>query len=271
MRRASIILGLLAVLLVGAWYIFCIWCGWWQRTEPPTCHSSWSEQQKYELLALDYELRYNPICAVFGLVRPEEGMSWLEEALCSNGTALVWGWRRFCKPAREALHKTMAEGRGDVYTKDGYPVALFALRFHKVELVKALVEHGCDPVKSYFSWESVPEKNNLLMDTLDGSYMDYSLNLSSGAKLDLLDFLEQHGATIDTLPDAHAAAVKAASAAFGHSGDGGAAIAWLLRRGLPMNDKLMHTVLKVLQTAECRDVRETLQREGLLPVEKATE
>ena len=76
----------------------------------------------------------------------------------------------------------------------------------------------------------------------------------------------RHGATIDTVPDAHAAAVNAASAAFGHAGDGGVAIAWLLRRGLPMNDKLKKTVQEILQQDSCWETREDLQREGLLRV-----
>lgn len=272
MRRASIILGLLAVLLVVAWYAFCIWCGWWQRTEPPACHPSWSSQQKHELLALDHELRYNPICAVFGVVSPGNGISRLEQLLSSNGTTLVWGWRRFCKPAREALHKVMATGRGDVCTSDGYPVALFALRFHKVELVKALVEHGCDPAEPYIAWDALTRQgavsqSNLLVDTLAGCYMDYSLNLSSEKKLELLCFLEQHGATIYTLPDAHAAVANAAGAACGHGGDGGAAIGWLLRRGVPMNDKQKKSVQEVLLQDECLEAREALLREGLLPTE----
>lgn len=276
MRRAAIILGLLAALLVGAWYAFCIWCRWWQRTEPPACHPSWSAQQKYELLVLDHELRYNPICAVFGVISPGDGISRLEQVLSSNGTTLVWGWRRFCKPAREALHKVMATGRGDVYTADGYPVALYALRFHKVELVKALVEHGCDPAVPYIAWDAptrqgVVSQSNLLVDTLAGCYMDYSLNLSSRKKLELLDFLARHGATIDTVPDGYAVVVNAAGAACGHSGDGGTAIAWLLRRGLQLNDELKPIVQKVLHSDECRETREALSDEGLLPVENAAQ
>ncbi len=271
MRRAFIILGLTAGLLVGSWYAFCIWCGWWQRMEPPPCHSGWSEQQKYELLALDYELRYNPVCAVFGVIRPGDGMSWLEHVLGSNGTTLVWGWRRFCKPAREALHEVIATGKGDICTADGYPVALYALRFHKVELVKALVEHGCNPAAPFIAWDAFPLKDtvpqsNLLVETLAGSYMDNTLNLSGQEKQELLDFLERHGARIDTVPDVHAAAVSAASAAFGQGGDGGVAIAWLLRRGLPLSDELKKTVQEILQQDSCWETREDLQREGLLRV-----
>ena len=270
MRRALIIVCLCAGLLVGAWYAFCIWCGWWQRIEPPAMHPSWSEQQKYELLALDHELRYNPICAAFGLACFTDGMSWWEEALCANGTSLAWGWRRFCKPAREALHEVMATGRGDVRTIDGYPVALYALRFHKVALVKALVEHGYNPAAPYVAWDAPflqkeYRPGNLLVDALEGAYMDHTIRLASRERLDLLNFLEQHGASIDTMPDTAAAWVNAACAAFGDDSDGGAAVAWLLRRGLPVSEGLRHSITELLQMDACSEVRKTLQREGLLP------
>lgn len=276
MRRALIILSLVAGLLVGVWYAFCIWCGWWQRIEPPAMHLSWSEQQKYDLLALDNELRYNPICAPFGVFRPSGEMSWWEEKLYLNGTALAWGWRRFSKPARKALHEAMAMGRGDVRSEDGYPVALYALRFHKVKLVKALVEHGCNPAAPYIAWDAYfPKKDvpqsNLLVDALDGSYMDYTLYLSSRDKLELLDFMEHHGAKIDTVPDVDTAVLKASYGAVGQGGDGGAALAWLLRRGLPLNDEQKRTVQTVLEQEECRDTRSALQREGLMPAENAGE
>ena len=237
-------------------------------------HPSWSEQQKYDLLALDNELRYNPICAPFGIIRPGGDMSWWEEKLYLNGTAMVWGWRCFSKPARRALHETMATGRGDVRSEDGYPVALFALRFHKLKLVQALVEHGCNPAEPYIAWDAyspkhTPPQSNLLVDTLSGDYMDYTLNLSRQDRLELLDFLESHGATVDTVPDVATAALKAVCAAVG--GDGGAAIAWLLRRGLPLNDAQKRPVHAALQQDECSEIRSALQREGLMPVENAGE
>ena len=40
----------------------------------------------------------------------------------------------------------------------------------------------------------------------------------------------------------------------------------LLRRGLPMNDKLKKTVQEILQQDSCWETREDLLREGLLPV-----
>ena len=233
-------------------------------------HSSWSEQQRYDLLALDHELRYNPVCAAYGVACFGDGLSWWEDVLCSHGTSLVWGWRRFSLPAREALHEVMTTGRGDVWTVDGYPVALYALRFHKVDLVKALVEHGYRPESPYVAWDAVSLKDeirqsNLLVDALDGAYVDHTINLASQDKQELLNFLEQHGAAIDTVPDADVAWVNAASAAMGDASDGGVAIAWLMRRGLPINDNLRSSIREIMRSSACREIRESLQQENLLP------
>lgn len=270
MRRVLIIIALCVALLVGTWYAFCIWCSWWQRTEPPALHPGWSEQQRYDLLALDQELRYNPICAPFGVACLGDGTNWWEDILCSHGMSLVWGWRRFSKPARAALHEVMATGRGDVRTADGYPVALYALRFHKVELVKALVEHGCNPAEPYVAWDAISLKNgicqsNLLVDALEGAYVDHSIRLASRERLELLNFLEQHGAAIDTVPDAEAAWVNAASAAMGDDSDGGVAIAWLMRRGLPIREGVKEFIREILRSSACRETREALQQANLLP------
>ena len=272
MRRVLIIVGLCAGLLVGAWYAFCLWCGWWQRTDPPSLHPGWSEQQKYDLLALDHELRYNPVCAPFGLACFGDGMTWWEDVLCSHGSSLVWGWRRFSQPAREALHEVMSTGRGDVRTKDGYPVALYALRFHRLALVKALVGHGYRPGAPYVAWDAYALKgkaraSNLLVDALEGVYTDHSIRLSARDKLDLLHFLEQHGAGVESVPDADIAWVNAASAAMGDGSDGGVAIAWLMRRGVPMSDGIKVSIREILRSDACREIRESLQQEGLLPGE----
>lgn len=274
-KAADILLLSLNILLVAGWVSFCYWCNWWQRTEPPPFHASWSQQQRADLLEIDNAMRYSAIFNAMAAVAAEADAPSVERRALYNLSAswLIWRGRRFAKPARHALHEAISTGRGDVYTESGIPVAYFALRLHKVELVKALVERGCNPNAPYISWsaaESIDKPGtlavgNLLVDSLTGEYIEMTGYLIPATRLELLDFLEQHGADTKQIPNARDAALNALLPCLGSDPDGGATYAWLLTHGLELDENSLHSHAKFLQDAGATATLEDLRSKGLLP------
>lgn len=271
----DILLFSINILLVAGWFGFCYWCNWWQRAEPPAFHASWSPQQQADLLEMDNTMRYNATFNAMAAVATEADAPSVEERALYNLSSswLIWRSHRFAKPARLALHEAIATGRGDVYTESGIPVAYFALRLHKVELVKALVERGCNPNAPYVSWtaaESLDKPGtqavgNLLVDSLLGENMEMTGYLSPATRLELLDFLEQHGADVKQIPNARDAATYALIPCLGSAPDGGATYAWLLKRGLELEEHTLHSHAKFLQDVGATAVLAELRSKGLLP------
>lgn len=263
------------VLLVAGWIGFGYWCTGWQRTEPPAFHASWSPQQRAELLEIDNAMRYNAMFNALATVAAESGGPGVEERVRHSrwATWIAWRGRQFAKPARQALHEVIATGRGDVYTESGIPVAYFALWFHKVELVKALVERGCNPNVPYVTWTAAdradapgtPVASNLLVDALMGEYFEMTGYLSPATRLELLNFLEQHGADVRLIPCARSAATYALVPCLGSDPDGGATYAWLLKRGLKLNEEDLQNHAKSLQDVGATAILEDLRSKGLLP------
>ena len=283
MKRASkareLLLLAVNILLVAGWVGFGYWCTGWQRTEPPAFHSSWSQQQRADLLEIDNAMRYNAWFNVLAAHAAELGGPRMDEReaslLWSSSLWLGWRCRRFAGPARRALHEVMATGRGDVYTESGIPVAYFALWLHKVQLVKALVERGCDPNTPYVAWiaadcidaPGTPVVGNLLVDALHSEYFEMQNSLLSPAtRLELLDFLEQHGADIQLIPCARNAALNALLPCLGSESDGGATYAWLVKRGLKLNEADLQNHAKFLQEVGATATLEDLRSQRLLPL-----
>lgn len=274
-KAPDILLFSLNILLVAGWMSFCYWCNWWQRAEPPAFHASWSRQQRADLLEIDNAMRYSAIFNTMAAIAAEADAPSVEERALYNLSAswLIWRGRRFAKPARWALHEAISTGRGDVYTESGIPVAYFALRLHKMELVKALVERGCNPNAPYISWsaaESIDKPgtlavSNLLVDSLTGEYFEMTGYLSPATRLELLNFLEQHGADTKQIPNARDAALNALLPCLGSDPDGGVTYAWLLTHGLELDENSLHSHAKLLQDAGASTTLKNLRSKGLLP------
>ena len=147
--------GVLGALLLAA-VVFWNWVNEWQKVEPPAFHPSWTESQQADLRELDQFYTSNPMCAAILYMlqsdRQEAVEKWMKNRLTAPFAAMI-NRRNVFKPLREALHETMATGKGDICTPDGMPVAAYALRLHKLDLLREMVKRGCHPGRTYVPWE----------------------------------------------------------------------------------------------------------------------
>ncbi len=268
-----LVVGVLGALLLAA-VVFWNWVNEWQKVEPPAFHPSWTESQQADLRELDQFYTSNPMCAAIVYMlqsdRQEEVEKWKINRLTAPFAAMI-NRRNVFKPLREALHETMATGKGDICTPDGMPVAAYALRLHKLDLLREMVKRGCHPGRTYVPWDAPrfgdePMKSNLLVDALVSHDLLLEHYLPAEEHIALLEFLCEHGAQVPQVPDARLARINASLCLIAKQSDKGAVLAWLLRKGLPMSDAdKQDTVGFLLHKDRGRDICEALQAEGLLP------
>ena len=146
------VVGVLGALLLAA-VVFWNWVNAWQKVEPPAFHPSWTESQQADLRELDQFYTSNPMCAAILYMlqsdRQEAVEKWKINRLTAPFAAMV-NRRNVFKPLREALHETMATGKGDICTPDGMPVAAYALRLHKLDLLREMGSAGAIPAEPTF-------------------------------------------------------------------------------------------------------------------------
>lgn len=269
----AITIGSLLVLLTGCWYAFCYWAkNSWQTIEPPPCHASWSQQQCADLLEIDKALRSPDIAALAyfchrDLLSPTT--QWLMERKWGMLPALLLGWRDLGMPARAALHETMRTGKGDVLLPSGIPVADFALKCHKTELLKEMIRRGAAPNHVYISWHT-PDyplhgaiRTNLIWETFDGHSLNCETVIPQDKRLELLEFMHAHGGSVTTVPNKWLAGAYLLMP-IANDNDGGRATAWALRHGMPLSDEDKQNCVQYMQERAPECLRE-LQQEGLLP------
>lgn len=264
------VLGMLLLAAVAFWH----WVNEWQKVEPPAFHSSWTVSQQADLREIDQFYTSNVLsAAILHMLQSnqqEELEKWMRNRLTAPIAALI-NRRNVFKPLREALHETMATGKGDICTPDGTPVAAYALRLHKLDLLCEMVKRGCHPGKTYIPWyapcfSDEPMKSNLLVDALDHHDLLLEHTLPVDEHIALLDFLCEHGADVSQVPDERLARLNASLCLIAEPSDKGAVLAWLLRKGLPMSEEgKRDTVGFLLHKDRGRDICEALQAEDLLP------
>ncbi|MBR2125584.1 MAG: hypothetical protein IJ943_02485 [Akkermansia sp.] len=272
LKYLAITFSTLLFLALISWYGFCYWAkNSWQTIEPPPFHESWSEQQRADLLAIDTALR-GPDFA--GLVYfTEVGLSpltcTLRESKWGMVPALLLGWRELGMPARAALHETIRTGKGDVLLPSGIPVADFALKYRKTELLKELIRRGANPNHEYVAWSTPVEATNgghtnLIWECFEGLGLDFDHKLSPDTRLELLDFMLEHGGNVTTPPNSRVPELYIHLPTLAKNGDKGRATAWALRHGYPANDKCRQDCVRFLNEHNPELLKE-LQQEGLLP------
>ena len=264
------VLGALLLAVVAFWH----WVNEWQKVEPPAFHPSWTESQQADLREIDQfytsNLMSTAILQMLQSNQQEELDKWMRNRVTAPVAALI-NRRNVFKPLREALHETMASGKGDICTPDGTPVAAFALRIHKLDLLREMVKRGCHPGKTYIPWYAPcfgdePMKSNLLVDALDHHDLLLEHTLPVDEHIALLEFLCEHGADASQVPDERLARLNASLCLIAEPSDKGAVLAWLLRKGLPMSEEgKRDTVGFLLHKDRGREICEALQAEGLLP------
>ena len=264
------VLGTLLLAVVAFWH----WVNEWQKVEPPAFHPSWTKSQQADLREIDQfytsNLMSTAILQMLQSNQQEELDKWMRNRVTAPVAALI-NRRNVFKPLREALHETMATGKGDICTPDGTPVAAFALRIHKLDLLREMVKRGCHPGKTYIPWyapcfSDEPMKSNLLVDALDHHDLLLEHTLPVDEHIALLEFLCEHGADASQVPDERLARLNASLCLIAEPSDKGAVLAWLLRKGLPMSEEgKRDTVGFLLHKDRGRDICEALQAEGLLP------
>lgn len=267
------VVGVLGALLLAA-VAFWHWVNEWQKVEPPAFHPSWTGSQQADLREIDQFYTSNVLStAILQMLQSnqqEELEKWMRNRLTAPIAALI-NRRNVFKPLREALHETMATGKGDICTPDGTPVAAYALRLHKLDLLREMVKRGCHPGKTYIPWyapcfSDEPMKSNLLVDALDHHDLLLEHTLPVDEHIALLDFLCEHGADVSQVPDERLARLNASLCLIAEPSDKGAVLAWLLRKGLPMSEEgKRDTVGFLLHKDRGRDICEALQAEDLLP------
>ena len=270
-RILTIIIGALLVLLIGSWYGFCYWAkNSWQTIDPPPCHASWSQQQCADLLEIDKTLRSPDIAALAYFCHREQlspTTQWLMERKWGMLTALLLGWRDLGMPARAALHETMRTGKGDVLLPSGIPVADFALKCHKTELLKEMIRRGANPNHVYISWHTAgytgDNRTNLIWETFDGHSLNCEIVIPQDKRLELLEFMHAHGGSVTTVPNKWLAGAYLLMP-IANDNDGGRATAWALRHGMPLSDEDKRNCVQFMQERAPECLRE-LQQEGLLP------
>lgn len=276
--KIVITLAALMALFVTGWYTFCYWVTNWRTVEPPPCHESWSPQQCHDLLEIDTQLRDSSLVA--GLTYFYEGKlstttQWLREKKWGMVPALLLGWRELCMPARAALHETMRTGKGDVLLSSGIPVADFALKFHKFDLLKEFIRRGADPNHVYVPWTAPVAstsggQSNLIWETFNGVHLDFETIMPPDTRLELLDFMLANGGNISTVPNKTIAELYILLPIVqSKCGDKGKATAWALRHGLPLSDNAKQNCVKFIGK-ENPNLLQELQNEGLLPRAEAT-
>lgn len=272
--RILVIFGGLLIAIVAGWYIFCTYAASWRNIEPPPFHESWNSEQRADLLAIDNSLRNNAEIGGLSFFFIEEGFSpvtqWCRKHKWCAPATLLLGWRDLCMPARAALHETMRSGKGNVQLPSGIPVADFALKMHKNELLKELIRRGCNPNHTYISWLSPVEmtnggETNLMIETFENLGLDFEKRRTADERLDLLNFMHRHGGKIDTVPNSKLAELYILlPMAEQESNDKGLSTAWALRHGFPTSDKTKQDCIFFMQKCNPELLQE-LRQEGLLP------
>lgn len=243
----------LLLLLAGAfWY----WVNDWQRLERPEFHSGWTAAQQADLVEIDnffaHDLQATALLIYVQSHLDDKGSEWLTNKWTSF-PAMLMNRRNVFKPLREALHETMATGRGDICTADGIPVAAFAFRLQKPDLLREMVKRGCDPNKTYTPWDSLylggePAVVNLLSDAFNPYSTFVDRWIPADEHLALLDFLCAHGADMAKIPNAEVAAIHSAMAISREPSDNGALLEWGLEHGLRINAGLLSYVVRHAST-----------------------
>lgn len=263
-KRLGIALGVFLSVSVVTLVACAYWLLGWSRLSRPEFHCSWNEQQKADLMEMDQFFCRNDSARRLLFYHALEKGTLKKEGWRSGLDALLY-YRKVFKPMREAFFETISTGRGDVRTPDGMPVAAYAMRLQKRALVKELVQRGCNPATPYDAWDAptwmLPQpsdKSNLLTDALAVNSVYFDTEQNPADVEQMLDFLAQHGAGVLQLPSVPLACLNACVWA---EEDGGAALAWLIRHGVHVDDKMQ----AILKQEYCRTTREALLREGLLP------
>ncbi|MDO5469831.1 MAG: hypothetical protein Q4F38_00900 [Akkermansia sp.] len=272
------VIAVLAVLLIAAWHLFCYWVNSWQSIEPPVCHESWSEQQKADLLDIDNSLRNSAEIAGLTFFYEGElapGTQWLRKRKWGMIPALLLGRRELCMTARAALHESMRSGKGDILLTTGIPVADFALKFHKFDLLKEFIRRGADPNHVYVPWTAPVAstsggQSNLIWETFNGVHLDFETIMPPDTRLELLDFMLAHGGNVASAPNQKLAELYALlPLVSADDNDKGLSTAWALRHGLSLNNEHKNFCVNHMQKCNPALLKE-LQQERLLPATSET-
>lgn len=262
-----IVLGILLVagaLLGAAKYFFG-----WRDVDPPAYHESWSKQQQAELLAMDKELRSNTRLAVLPALYWEDDMGHplvprLNDLLGKrNAISAALNYKEFVAPVRQALHEAISTGKGDIHTRRGEPLAVWALRLQKPDLFLELVKRGADVNREYKSlMPTASFPRTLAIEALSAEYYlignkkDALKEHSPEAHIQQLNALLPFGPELG-LPHLEKSVCDAICVA-GMAGSTEAAL-WALRHGYKPSPESRHLIRCLL----CQENMQTALRELL--------
>lgn len=261
---------ILCLVAVCGWCILANTLNSWSYSPPPSFHESWNEQQRADLAAMDDYLCNNQeltaLSTMFTAGLSPVTLKLREYPICAP-LALLLGRRDLGKPAREALHIVISTGKGDVELRSGVPIADLALRMHKIELVKELVNRGADPNHRYRSWmapEQLADDDDctLMVETLcDLTFFFPESPLPVEKRLELLDHMAAHGGTLSDISNPKLAFLYAAVNLSANENEESQLLRWALQHGLKLNDE--DSIMYISRRYPA--LYQQLQQEGLLP------
>ncbi len=263
--------GLLALLVAARAYVFG-----WTWGSPPECHGSWSAGQCADLRAMDEELRHNRILAAVPAICWSEEMGHplvpMLNACFGSGNVLsaALNYKEFAAPARNALHMAMETGAGNVLTSRGEPLAAWALRLERFDLLRELVKRGADVNAEYTTLMPTVTSSTrtLVIEVLSAAYIpEYSKSrerrMPPEAHHQLLDWL---GGFKPALDRPHLEQSVEDAILLGIMGGAPQAAQWALRHGYKPSLDCRHLVCSMLcQKNQPESLRELLKEPLMRP------
>lgn len=268
---AVFIWGLFALLVAARGYVFG-----WTWTSPPECHESWSSEQRADMLAMDEELRHNRMLAAIPAICWSEEMGHplvpMLNACFGAGNVLsaALNYKEFAAPARNALHMAMETGAGNVRTCHGEPLAAWAFRLKRFDLLRELVKRGADVNAEYETLMPIVSspKRTLAIEVLSAEYIpEYSKardsRVSPEVHHQLLDWL---GGCTPALDRPHLEQSVEDAILLGIMGGTPQAALWALRHGyLPSPDSRHKICCMLCLENQPAALRELLREESMRP------
>ncbi len=268
-RRILVVITLGVLLVWGALFGAAKYFFGWRDVDPPAYHESWSKQQQAELLAMDKELRSNTRLAVLPALYWEDDMGHplvprLNDLLGKrNAISAALNYKEFVAPVRQALHEAISTGKGDIHTRRGEPLAVWALRLQKPDLFLELVKRGADVNREYKSlMPTASFPRTLAIEALSAEYYlignkkDALKEHSPEAHIQQLNALLPFGPELG-LPHLEKSVCDAICVA-GMAGSTEAAL-WALRHGYKPSPESRH----LIRCLQCSENMQTALRELL--------
>lgn len=263
--------GLFALLVAARVYVFG-----WTWASPPEFHESWNAEQRADLLAMDEELRHNRMLAAVPAICWNEEMGHPLVPLLNacfgagNVVSAALNYKEFADPARKALFIAMLTGEGDVRTRRGEPLAAWAFRLERFDLLRELVRRGADVNAGYETLMPVVScpKSTLAIEVLSAEYIpEYSKSrdsrVSPEAHHQLLDWL---GTCKPALGRPYLEQSVADAILLGIMGGTPQAALWALRHGyLPSPDSRHKICCMLCLENQPTALRELLREESMRP------